>query len=117
MYVSDILNVIYSKVLCMQKQKFVFKREQLHECCEGERIWSNECMCVGVATPRYIPLSTLHEIKGFVDISERHGVCDKLIHLQLSCQILLHQLRHTVTTLPAWRRKGRGGEGREGREV
>lgn len=37
-YVSDILNVIYSKVLCMQQQNFVFKREQLHECCKGENM-------------------------------------------------------------------------------
>ena len=54
-----------------------------------------------------VPLSLMHEFEGLIDVSEGHSVRDKLIDLQLACQVVLHQTRHILTTLPAW--VGRGG--------
>ena len=102
---------IYSKVLCMQKQKFVFKREQLHECCEGERIWNNEYMCVGVATPRYLSPRCMRSKALLISAS---GMVCVTNSSTFSCPA-----RYSSTSLGTLSRlfqpgAGRGGEGRGG---
>ena len=56
----------------------------------------------------------MHECEGGVDVSQRQGVADKLVHLHPAGQVALHQPWHAVTTLPALGQEGRGGGEGEG---
>lgn len=38
----------------------------------------------------HVPLSFMHQVKGLVDVNQRHGVSGKLIHLDLAYQVVLH---------------------------
>ena len=38
----------------------------------------------------HVPLSFVHQVKGLVDVNQRHGVSGKLIHFDLACQVVLH---------------------------
>ena len=46
-----------------------------------------------------LPFSGMHKMEGFIDFVQSHVVGDKLIHLQLLGQVILHQLGHSIPGL------------------
>lgn len=48
------------------------------------------------------PLSSMHEVESLIDLLEGQSVSHKLIHFQFLIHVVLHQLRDTLHTLPAW---------------
>lgn len=38
----------------------------------------------------HVPLSFVHQVKGLVDVNQRHCVSGKLIHFDLAYQVVLH---------------------------
>lgn len=53
----------------------------------------------------FSPLSSVHEVKSLIDLLKGQSVGNKLIHLQLLIQVVFHQFRNALHTLPPW-----GGE-------
>jgi len=53
----------------------------------------------------HVPLPSMHQVKGLIDLGKGQCVSNKLIHHQLLTHVVINQLRNTLHTLPTLKAK------------